>query len=167
MQQCLSLLCAVAGNGGYAGPNRYLVVGNGLTRNGLPLYQHVADAMLSKSICPDGKHNFGAVYDLFYQVVPGMVVWQDNKVAVNDIGQRHHLLHKIAHCFIAPVENVAIISSFGIQRLRRMGSCAGFVDPRADSDADGDRREHDDRGADRHACHLPQIFLTRLSATAV
>src|SRR3974390_1632654 len=97
VHQCLSLLCAVAGDGCHAGRNRHLVVGNGLTRNGLPLYQHVADAILSKSICPDGEHHFGAVYDLFYQVVPGAVVWQDNKVTVYDIGQRHHLLHKIAH----------------------------------------------------------------------
>jgi len=40
MQQCLSLLCAVAGDGCHAGRDRHLVVGNGLTRNGLPLYQH-------------------------------------------------------------------------------------------------------------------------------
>jgi hypothetical protein len=97
MQQCLSLPCVVAGDGCHAGRNRYLIVGNGLARNGLPLYQHVADAILSKSIYPDGEHDFGAVYDLFYQVVPGVVVWQDKKVAVYDISQRHHLLHKIAH----------------------------------------------------------------------
>ena len=86
VQQCLSLLCAVAGNGCYAGRKRHLIVGSGLTRNALPLYQHVADAILSKSICPDGEHHFGAVYDLFYQVVPGTVVWQGNKVAVHAIG---------------------------------------------------------------------------------
>jgi len=71
---------------GYAGPNRYLVVGNGLTRNGLPLYQHVADAILRKSICPDGEHDFGAVYDLFHQVVPGTVIWRGNKIALYNIG---------------------------------------------------------------------------------
>ena len=60
------LLCAVAGNGCHAGRNRHLIVGNGLTRNGLPLYQHMADAILSKSICPDGEHDFGTIYDLFY-----------------------------------------------------------------------------------------------------
>ena len=37
---------------------RLIVVRDGdrvrlLTRNGLPLYQHVADAIPSKSICPD------------------------------------------------------------------------------------------------------------------
>jgi hypothetical protein len=64
----------------------------------------VADAILSKSICPNGEHDFGALYDLFYQVVSGTVVWQDNKVAVYDIGQCHHLLHKIANRFIAPIE---------------------------------------------------------------
>lgn len=86
LQQCLSLLCAVAGNGCHTGRNRHLVVGDGLTCNGLPLYQRVADAILSKSICPDGEHHFGAVYDLLYQVVPGTVVWQGNKISVNAIG---------------------------------------------------------------------------------
>src|SRR3974390_164239 len=109
MQQCLSLPCAVARDSCHAGRNRHLVVGDGLTRNGLPLYQHVADAILSKSICPDGEHDFGAVYDLFYQVVPGTVVWQGNKIAVYDVGQRHHLLHKIAHRFITPVEGWATL----------------------------------------------------------
>ena len=52
----------------------------------LPLYQHVADAILSKSIRPDGEHDLGVVYDLFYQDVPGVVVWQGNKIAVYAIG---------------------------------------------------------------------------------
>jgi hypothetical protein len=50
VQQCLSLPYAVAGDGCHAGRNRYLIVGNGPTRNGLPLYQHVADAILGKSL---------------------------------------------------------------------------------------------------------------------
>jgi hypothetical protein len=86
VQQCLSLLYIVAGDGGYAGRNRHPPVGNGLTRNGLPFYQHMADASLSKSICLDGEHDFGAVYDLFHQVVPGTVIWRGNKIALYNIG---------------------------------------------------------------------------------
>jgi hypothetical protein len=104
VQQCLSLICAVAGNGCHVGRNRHLVVGNGLTRNGLALYQHVADASPSKSICPDSEHDFGAVYDLFYRFVPGTVVWQGHKVAVYDISQCHHLLMKSLNASLPPVE---------------------------------------------------------------
>jgi hypothetical protein len=48
-------------------------------------FTSMADAIPSKSICPR-EHDFGTIYDLLYQVVPGTVVWQDNKVAVYDIG---------------------------------------------------------------------------------
>ena len=44
VQQCLSLLCAVAGNGCHAGRTPHLVVGNGLTRNGLPLLRQRAES---------------------------------------------------------------------------------------------------------------------------
>ena len=36
---------------------------------------HIADAILSKSICPDGEDHFGSIYDLFYQIIPGTVVF--------------------------------------------------------------------------------------------
>src|SRR6516162_7672327 len=86
----------------------------------------MADAILSKSICPDGEHHFGAVYDLFYQVVPGTVVWQDNKIAVYDIGQRHHLLDKIAH------RALPLLSAVGFSdpaaALKEDACTAGVVD---------------------------------------
>src|SRR6516164_6168965 len=68
-----------------------------------PFYQHVADAILSKSICQDGEHDFSAFYvkwtrtagplepiSLFYQVVSGTVVWWFSRLACRDVHEVRH-----------------------------------------------------------------------------
>ena len=135
----------------------------------------MADAILSKSICPDGEHHFGAVYDLFYQVVPGTVVWQDNKVAVYDIGQRHHLLDKIAHRSktareLSLIDRIALCIAgmeaqllFGCESTHLHAGSSDFgkiiemLDDLTEGDADTIRSKGYDRAAELLVCRRPLI----------